>query len=284
MRVWNVLEALFRESKQYRGDNEVKFADLEKLIHAISEKGKVFDGAELDPKGGVIECEYQFDPSIWGKWYDKQDVALTMASSDKDVVSQYAGRSQGSMTFKTNWGGRVVNMPGKARGDFERLPSAMDRYDVLMQGEVADHAKTNRRTGQVTSTKVGRLMRVAYSPGIGSTEERKARLVALISGQAPPALSRRPQPKNPELSKKQADVMNLGVPDPAPRPKQGQNVPFVPDDDDGEERPRSSGGQAPSDFKQRMAKHNAVYQPSARRKRDDEDDVDYDAMLFPKKK
>lgn len=282
MSIWNILENLFRESKQYRGNTDVKMADLEKLIAAIEDKGTLHSSPDLDPKGGLIQCDYDFDPSIWGKWYPSQDTALVMASTDKDVVQQYAGRSQGGMTFKTNWHGRVVNVPGKARGDFERLPSTMDRYDVLMQGEVGPKAKTNKSTGKTTTVNAGHLIAVAYSPAIGTSEERKARLVALISGQSPAPLSRRPQPKNPDMTKAQADKMNKGVPEPAPRPKAGQAVPQASDDDDGEEKPRSSGGEAPSDFKQRLAKHNAEYQPQ--RKKDDEDDIDYDAMLFPKKK
>ena len=205
-KTWAVLESLFNESKQYRGDNSVRLVDLEKLVDAIKEKGVMRDAtARIDKAGGTFSCQFGFDPKIWGKWFDSQDLALSMAAMDKDVTAQYAGRSQGHTVHKTNWGGRVVNSPGKPRNDFERMPSAMDRYDVLMQGEVGPRAKVNKRTGQTTTEDAGTLLRVAYSPSIGSTEERKARLLALISGQAAPELKRRPQPYIPEPDRREAE-------------------------------------------------------------------------------
>lgn len=281
---WTHLDRLFREERKYRGDSSVKFQDLTKMLDAIAEKGGLKDpNTSLDPQGGAFSCNYRFDPTIWGKWFPSQDAAaLTLAASDRDVVRQYAGRSQGYMAHKTNWGGRVVNVPGKARGDFEQLPSAMDRYDVLMQGDITQDVKRDRKTGELKTIEVGVLHRVAYSPSMGGLEERKARLVALISGQASGALPRRPQPERPEPTK--ADLTRAAVTNrPAqPVPRVGQNVRQGSDDDDIDSLlNRRGGGADNSSFRSRMAKHNAEYQPSAKRPPEEPDD---DAALFPKKR
>lgn len=226
---WSLLEALFRESRQYRGDNSVRLKDLESMLAAIGEKGRILDSTtSIDQRGGAFSCQYSFDPKIWGKWFASQDMALSMAAMDRDVTAQYAGRTQGYTAHKTNWGGRVVNSPGKARSDFERMPSAMDRYDVLMQGDITSKVKRNKR-GELEEVPVGNLLRLAYSPSIGSTEDRKARLLSLISGQAAPELKRRPQPHVPEPGKG-AEEKNP----PAQRvPRVGQNLRTTkPDDDD----------------------------------------------------
>lgn len=287
-KTWKILEALFRESKQYRGDNSVRLVDLEKMLDAIMEKGQIQDpGTTIHKDGGQFSCHYGFDPKIWGKWFTSQDLALSMAAMDKDVTAQYAGRSQGHTVHKTNWGGRVVNSPGKPRGDFERMPSSMDRYDVIMQGEVGPRAKVNSRTGQTTTADVGTLLRVAYSPSIGSTEERKARLLAFLAGDAAPELRRRPQPHVPEPSK--ADVERSStLPAAQNLLRVGQNTKGEKDDD-----ARKAPASAPQksrdrpDFSQYLSKHNAEYKPQTqdRKARTADDDAE-DAMaaLFPKGK
>ncbi len=281
--VWSLLEGLFRESKQYRGDNSIRLQDLEKLLGAIAEKGGLREpGTRIDPKGGSFSCQYRFDPKIWGKWFPSQDAALTMAASDKDTVNQYAGRSQGYTSQKANWSGRVINAPGKARSDFERMPSAMDRYDVLMQGEITMRVKRNRKTGELEEVPDGDLFRVAYSPSIGSTEERRARLVSLISGQQAPALARRPQPHVPEPTK--ADLTRASSTNrPAqPVPRVGQNVrPGADDDNDVDRALADRGGGGSDSFRTKMAKHNAEYQPAPRKPPEEPNDDD---ALFPKKR
>ncbi len=220
---WLVLESLFRESRQYRGDNSIRFVDLTKLLEAIQDNGSLQDPqTSIHKDGGSFSCRYDFDPKIWGKWFPSQDLALSMAAMDKDVTSQYAGRSQGGTVHKTNWGGRIVNSPGKHRGDFERMSSAMDRYDVLMQGEVEVRTKVDKKTGVSSQVPHGTLLRIAYSPSIGSTEDRKARLLAFISGEAAPELARRPQPHVPEPSRDAAEKAS-GTPAP-PVPRVGQNL------------------------------------------------------------
>ena len=292
-KTWSVLESLFLESKQYRGDNSVTLTDLQKMVSAIAEAGGLHTPglvhiekgsrpkANIDKNGGMFSCDFNFDPKIWGKWFDSQDLALSMAAMDKDVTSQYAGRSQGHTVHKKNWGGQVVNTPGKPRGDFERRPSMMDRYDVLMQGEVTKSTKVDKKTKKVVEVASGRLLRVAYSPSIGSTEERKARLLALISGKQVPSLSRRPQPHTPHPDPADAaDAISTKAPS---VPRVGQNLKIVGDDEP--ESQRSASGTAPSSFSSFLSKHNAEYQPQSKRNRTDDDDAQ-DALdaLFPKQK
>lgn len=295
--VWGLLESLFKEERKYRGDTSIPLAKLRELLDFIIENGQLQDpNTDISPNGGAFTCRLRFDPSIWGKWFPSQDAALTIASTDKDVVGQHAGRSQGHMAHKTNWGGRVVNVPGKARSDFEQKPSAMDMYDVLMQGEITQRSRVNKKTGKPETVQDGMLYRIAYAPSIGPMEERKARLVALISGQAPAALSRRPQGERPEPCPKPGCRLTAGHPPPhkfGPEPPQAQPVPRVGqnlrpgagggEDDDVDAALRGMGGSAgdTSSFRSKMAKHNAAYQPSARKPETEPDD---DAALFPKKR
>lgn len=279
---WQRLGRLFHESMKYRGDNSIPLSKLEDLLDAIIETGGLKDpNTSIDPAGGSFACRYQFDPSIWGKWFPSQDAALAFAVTDKDVVNQYAGRSQGHTAHKVNWGGRVVNTPGKARSDFEALPSAMDRYDVLMQGDVVPHAKRNRATGELKNVEVGTLHRIAYSPAIGSSEARRARLVALLAGQAPGVLPRRPQPHRPEPTKKDIEKADRLHHPAHAVPRVGQNLKQA--DDDVDVALGTLGGSAgdTSSFRSKMAKHNAEYQPAAKR---DPEGPDDDQALFPKKR
>ncbi len=289
MKTWQILEQLFAESKQYRGDTGMRKVDIEKLIDAIQKQ----DGAEIegqpviDPNGGAFSCKYSFNPNIWGKWFQSQDVALTNASTDKD---QYAGKPQGGMTFKKNWGGSVVHVPGKPRTDHERLPSAMDRYDVLMQGEVSTQQTPNHKTKKIETVSKGLLLRVAYSPSIGDAEERRGRLLSLISNKSTAPLSRRVQPDVPGQVKdptKQpagnddsqwADRVARSVPDvPRQGGLMGRGNKMTRDVDD--EKPRvSAGGTAQNtDFAKKLAAHDKSYKPAAARPSyevPDEDDPD----------
>lgn len=216
---WNLLERLFREEKQYLGNSYVRLQDLERLYDEIITKGKLFDG-EIKPDGGLVICQYGFDPSIkpWDKWYANQNVALAFsATDDKKAAGQHAGDPQGSMTLKRNWDGRVVNVPGKPRGDHERMHSAMDRYDVLMQGDVTTTQRMNKRSGKAETVRSGVLHKLAYSPSIGSAEERKMRLVALVTGQDPGPLPRRPQPEVPQPPKSHTPSQGNAADDPFQR-------------------------------------------------------------------
>lgn len=289
---WRVLEGLLREARKYRGDSGIRKVDLEKLLDAIKKAGGLSDAVTIDTKGGSFSCKYGFDPKIWGKWFTSSDAAFAVASTDKDVVGQYAGRSQGHTVHKKNWGGRVVNVPGKARTDFERLPSAMDRYDVMMIGDITPHTKVNKRTGENELVETGMLVRVAYSPSIGSQEQRQARLEQLIAGDTGGDLPRRPQPDIPDRCPKQGCTLTAGhrgdhkfgpePPEASRVPRVGQNLKIRGDDDEVPQTATGGGG-APSSFKTKLAKHNAEYEPRRRSKNDDDAvDAAMDA-LFPKK-
>lgn len=281
---WQRLGRLFHESMKYRGDTAVPLSKLRELLDFIVERGQLQDpNTSISPEGGSFTCRLKFDPSIWGKWFPSQDSALTIASTDRDVVDQHAGRNQGYMAHKMNYGGRVVNTPGKARTDFEQLPSAMDRYDILMQGDIVQRTRINRKTGKPEVVEDGTLYRLAYSPSIGRLEDRKARLVALISGQAPAALPRRPQPERPEPTKHDLKKSAQTNKPAQPVPRVGQNIKHASDDDDVDAALSNSGGSAgdTSSFRSKMAKHNAEYQPSRKRPPEEPDD---DAVLFPKKR
>jgi hypothetical protein len=282
---WALLEGILREERQFRGATGIAFTDLNKLVAAITKEGAFQDpNTSIRPEGGAFSCKFSFDPAIWGHWFPTVKAALAMGSTDKDVENQYAGRSQGHMVHKTNWGQRVVGTPGKARSDFERLPSAMDRYDVLMVADITSTTK-RKRTGEIVVVKAGLLHRLAYAPSMGSSQEREQRLMSLMSGQSPGALPRRPQPHRPEPTK--ADLAKAAQTNrPAqPVPRVGQNLKVAADDDDDEVDAAlghlaGSAGDT-SSFRSKMAKHNAAYQPSAKKKSDEPDD---DSALFPKKK
>jgi hypothetical protein len=292
MKIWQILEQLFTESKQYRGDTGMRKVDLEKLIDAIKKQPDAQLEGEpvIDPNGGSFSCQYSFNPNIWGKWFSSQDTALTNASSDKDP---YVGKPQGGMTFKKNWGGSVVHVPGKPRTDHERMPSAMDRYDVLMQGEVNSKQVINHKAKKIETVSKGVLLRVAYAPSIGDAEERRARLVSLMSNTSAPPLSRRPQPEIPGKVKdptKQPD----GNDDPQWADKVARSVPDVPrqgglmgrgnkmtrDTDDENPRRHAGGTAQNTDFAKKLAAHDKSYKPTAKRPDYSEPDEDDPDRLF----
>lgn len=197
MKTWNLLENLIIETHQYRGDTDVRFKDIETLVAEINNKKSLKYGKDLNPDGGLVVCQYKFDPTIWKKWFPSKDQALAMASTDKDTVNQHAGRSQGGTTMKTTWSGRVVNMPGRARRDFEMLSSAFDKYDIIMHGDIKEETSLDKKNKKVITKEAGILYKFAYSPSMGSTEERKMRLMMLLNGQKPSPLHRRPQHELP---------------------------------------------------------------------------------------
>lgn len=202
MSTWNLLERiLLSEAKQYRGDSGVTFKALTELIQGKGERPGIL-GRPPRPEGEAFDCEYNFDPSVWGRWYPSMSTAVQIAATGG---SQHVGAPQGSMVVKKNYGGRISMPAGKPNSDFEALPSSMDRYDVLMRAEVTSETKPDMKTKSMKVVARGVLLRMAYAPSIGRAEERAARLQAMMNGQAPPPLSRRPQPHRPEPSKQDID-------------------------------------------------------------------------------
>lgn len=185
--------------------------------------------------------------------------------------------------------------PGRAGSDHERLPSAMDRYDVLMRGEVTTSSKLDKKTRSTQEVSKGVLYRVAYAPSMGSSEERSARLMDLMSGKAASSPPRRPQPARPgrvpDPTKQDPDSD-----DPFWDDKVRHSTPDVPRvggrmgmgqkqqrGDDDQTHTFSGSGSGNDSFKAKLAKHDAQYRPrgaQAHRPTDDDDD----SALFPKKK
>lgn len=194
MSIWNLLERiLLNETKQYRGATGVTFKALIELIQGKGERPGIL-GRPPRPEGEAFDCEYKFDPSVWGNWSSSARTAVDAASTGGN---QHVGAPQGSTTMKKNYGGRISHVAGKPKSDFEALPSSMDRYDVLMRAEVTEETVPDKKTRTMKVIKRGVMLRMAYAPSIGRTEERAARLQAMMDGRSPTALTRRPQPERP---------------------------------------------------------------------------------------
>lgn len=212
MTAWRFLRSLLEsyvlpEEKMYRGETKVRLKDIEELFSALrgNEKippstndPKVLHG-NPNPEGDFIECEYHADSRVWRRWSRSPNYAAIMSSTADD---QEVGAPQGGTVMKRNYGGRIVYAPGKPRSDHERLGSAMDRYDVMMVAEVQGAAIPD--TGAINfPSDPGKppadlvVKRIAWSPAIGSTEERQRRLQTLLGGGVGPTLRRRPQPHVP---------------------------------------------------------------------------------------
>jgi hypothetical protein len=217
------------EGTQYRGVSDMRLKDLEELGDAI--------GINIDPKGGTARVEYKFKPHIMPGWQDKPGAALAIATTDTKRQVQ-TGNAQGGTVHKTNWGGTVANVPAPIRRHpNDHMGSTMDRYDVII----------------VADTDNGVMSRLAWSPGIGSSEERRSRLEMLMAGRQPPPLSRRPQGDLPVFGG-HADDARQHAPAAVQVPRIGHNA-RPSHDDDGAPRPQAQGGgRASSDFKQRLAK------------------------------
>lgn len=298
MSFWKIIEGVLRgpirEGKQYNGNTAVRYKDLHKLFVGDEYRPGISSDAP-DPQGGVVDCDYDFNPSIegWNKFSPSIKQALAYAAADKvggGSPDQYAGKSQGTHMLKKNWGGQVVAAGGKPRSDFERMPSAMDRYDVLMIADISEKQVMNKKTGKLETRKEGSLKKLAYSPSIGSAEERSARLQALMAGEKPAALKQRPQPNVPEPEKQDVKAPAMSPRHPAEPahdvPRIGGNMGM------GHKDYGSAGGKASLDFTKKLAQHNADFKPSpqnpdtrakARGNAPSDDDDDSDT-LFPKKK
>lgn len=227
-------ESLLRETRMFRGDTAVTFKQLSDLILGKPGGPPGILGRPPKKEGEAFDCQYDFDPKIWGKWYPSQNTALSFAATDPSRGSpgQHVGAPQGGTVMKRNYGGRVVYAPGKARSDFEALPSAMDRYDVLMRAEVTSTTVVSRKTKRPETVSKGTLTRMAYSPAIGSFEERAARLEDLMAGRPAASLPRRPQPERPEPSRDDVEDWNRTHPAAQPVPRVGQNIRVGPKKED----------------------------------------------------
>ncbi len=216
MNTWHKLIESFRtlkEEKMFRGETNVRMKDIRALFDDLRDKGASSDpklGRDPNVEGDSIVCQYQVDPRVWARWSRSLNFAGIFASTTKD---QNVGKAQGHTTVKVNYGGRVLDEPGKIRTDHERMPSSMDRYDVIMVADVAGAQVPQSGHVNFTGTRPAKgskgpgitVTKVAWSPAIGSAEERQARIEALLTGAKASPLARRPQPELPELPKAQTD-------------------------------------------------------------------------------
>lgn len=242
MAAWKTLFEFVRTltEAQYRGQSDVRLTDLQKLGDEI--------GIDMDPEGGTARVEHHFNPTIWTGWQMTPGPALAIATTDTKRTVQ-TGNPQGGTVHKTNWGGKVVNVAAPIRPHHnDRMGTTVDRYDVVMVGDIT--SRTNAKGKEVQD---GVLRRIAWSPAVGSSEQRRARLEALMTGKPVPPLSRRPQPELPNPPEGSGSA-----PEPQNVPRVGQNIKPTPDDD--QVKPKTgSGGQASSDFKRRLAAISAKY-------------------------
>lgn len=228
MSYWTILESFLSrhvlpEERMYRGETSVRMKDLRSLFNTLSEPDKKTNKprssdpkvqGDPDPNGGFVLCSYPVDPRVWGRWNPQLNAATVLAGTDKKDT-QHVGAPKGSMVFKQNYGGRVITTPGNPGKDFDQLGSAMDRYDVLMVADVTGGiiepgAAVNWPPGQKDGMPSIVVRKIAWSPSIGTADERMQRISAILSGQQVQSLKRRPQPELPVPDKD----MNKDLPPP----------------------------------------------------------------------
>lgn len=194
------------EERMYRGETNVRMKDLEALFDTVRagdpDSGAAYTTDERvlsgrpDPHGGSADVNFPVDPRVWGRWARTPDTAAIFSTTRDD---QYPGSPRGGTVMKRAHGGRVFYQAGPRSTSHEQMPSAMDRYDVMMVGDVQGGAVPTK--GVTTSQGLGGasifVRRIAWSPAIGSTEERQRRLQALLGGGQAGPLRRRPQPASP---------------------------------------------------------------------------------------
>lgn len=233
MKIWITLENILRESllpeeKMYRGDSSVRMKDLRKLFQRLRDDGKgnastgdekVLSG-DPNPEGDFIYCNYEVSGDVWDRWSRTPEFAKIFGATDNR--SQYAGMPVGGTMMKKNYGGRISYEPGKPSNAHEMQPSAIDKYDVMMVADVkgTSHSQKDRNVVLLKGNRDAHIVvkKIVWSPSIGSFDERRERLQALMSGMTPKPLTRRPQPEIPEKGKE------TEVPPPKDLPKFGKNA------------------------------------------------------------
>jgi hypothetical protein len=168
-----------------------------------------------------------------------------------------------------NAGARMQMAPVQPHHN-DRLGSTMDRYDVII---VADVDMQMNRKGIMVP--VATMKRVAWAPSMGSQQEREARLQAALAGR-PIDVPRRPQPERPDWSKSDQERQAIQARRDAERYGGGS------DDEDKPKLGARGGAATNQSFRDKLAKHNAEYQPQ--RKRPSSEPPDDDEVLFPKKR
>lgn len=220
MKAWLKLESIMNryvlpEEKMYRGETGVRMKDLISLFANLRKGGapkrkgeppvqftndkNILSGGYPSVEGGAIYCNYPVSSAVWNRWSRSPEFSKIISSTGDD---QYHGQAQGGQMNKKNYGGRISFDPGKARTDYERAPSAVDKYDIMMIGDVTGDAIPNNPVVDLRSSENAMIIvkKIIWSPSIGSSEERKQRLEDLMAGKQAAPLKRRPQAELPEPS------------------------------------------------------------------------------------
>lgn len=249
------------EERKYRGDSFVNYSDLKRLFVGKPPSNPGFTGSAPNPKGGVARGKYSLTVDLVlgdssPSWYDDLQIALANATSQSSKEFQ-SGNPQGYTVVKKNYGGQITAQASQMRQHHNtNLASGMDRYDVVC---VADHDYVMDRSGVMKPKNT--LLRVAWTPAIGSAEERAARLEAFLSGKTPTNPSRDPQPERPSPTKddekrwSDEKVKSAELYGKASEPTKV-----------GADR---GGSATNNDFKDKLAKRNQEFEPSYTRKNQD---------------
>lgn len=261
MGVWTLIESILSEDKKFRGDSFVTYADLVKLFVAI--KGP--KGPPPDKNGGAEFGKYKFDPNILAlgdsprgdvfAWQDDLEMALARATTDS--AKQIQGVGAGGTMTKGNWGAKVgMQYAPRTPHHNDRLGSGMDRYDVLMVADI-DFVMNSKGMRHP----VGILRRIAWAPSMGSQGEREERLQALLAGRQI-SLPRRPMADRPTWSKDDQERQDDLV-----RKAAERDAAARADAGDLDDKPNlgstTKGGSASNQaFRDKLAKHNAQFQPT----------------------
>ncbi len=123
MSVWSIIEGLLTESRAYRGQGQVKYSDLVKLLEYLGggpkgdistwdprdksgkpkkePKPKIIGtsgGGGTDPRhqasslpareGGWADVDFKVVPKVWNRWASSVDAAIGLATSTDDPVPQ----------------------------------------------------------------------------------------------------------------------------------------------------------------------------------------------------
>lgn len=281
MKTWRILESILSEDVQYRGDTYVTYGDLVKLFVG-SEKSPGITGSPPDKRGGMTTGNYKFDPTILAlgdsprgsleAWHDELDTALVRAASDSSKETG-GGMGKGGTMVKKNYGGKVtMQMAPNQPHHNDRLGSGMDRYDVVIVADIDQ--KMNKRGVMVA---VGTIKRIAWSPSIGSNEERLQRLQGFLSGQTQ-QLPRRPMADRPGISNSERERMAAVAARSAAADLAASEPGINPDSSTDR---NGGGGRSSDEFRAKLARHNANFKPNGRPEHEPPSEDD---MLFPPKR
>lgn len=224
MRPWKILEGLLREGRAYRGQANVRYAELVKLFEFLQgdPKGDIstwdprgkdgkpkaapkprISGPKLpDRDGGFSDVDFNAVPSVWNRWFPNLQGAIALATTGDIAHPNRTAFIPARGNFgKKTWG--VVDKdlttaprPGADfRGDEPWAGNARpgDRYDLVMVAELTNIPMN--ASGMTDISGVPRekkpkvhITRIAWTPAVGDSKARAERLSQLMAGNKVPKL------------------------------------------------------------------------------------------------